>query len=219
VTLTSLQLVSSAGTVVLSPPPTASASGAAANSFDESSSDLSQSSTRAEASASVTFAGAGGVSDVATLFLNANSNVMLSGCVCSGESEGLASLTQSFTIVGGTGNVNVTFSALLETVQNLVTDEFSLFAASDARFSVQIVDVRTFSLASNLHIGPNALTSLEMQRQLAEVFNLQFGQQYTLRVFLGANSRAAQSEIPEPATVVLLVSGLGFMAGWVRKRR
>jgi hypothetical protein len=63
------------------------------------------------------------------------------------------------------------------------------------------------------------MMSLQTQRQVSEVFSLQFGQQYNLIVFVGANSRAAQSEVPEPATVVLLVSGLGFMAGVVRKRR
>jgi hypothetical protein len=62
------------------------------------------------------------------------------------------------------------------------------------------------------------MMSLQTQRQVSEVFSLQFGQQYNLIVFVGANSRAAQSEVPEPVTVVLLVSGLGFMAGVVRKR-
>lgn len=221
VTLTSLQLVSSSGTVVFSPPTLGSpttASGAAANSLGEETSNSQQSPTRSEASTTITLASAGGVSDLTTLFLNANSSVMLSGCVCDAESEGLAFLVQGFTITGGAGAVDVTFSALLATMQNLVTDEFSLFSASDARMSVQVFDVRTASFASNLHIFGNEMMSLQTQRQVSEVFSLQFGQQYNLIVFVGANSRAAQSEVPEPATVVLLVSGLGFMAGVVRKR-
>lgn len=189
------------------------------NSFGQEVSAHSESPTQALAAAAALSAGASGQSDLIHLQLNAISNVILSGCVCSAESEGLAFLRQSFTITGDTGNVDVTFSALMQTMQNLVTDQFSLFAVSEARISVQIVDVRTFSFDSNLRIGPNELTSLEMQRQLSEVFNLQFGQQYELVVFVGANSRAAQSEVPEPATMVLLVSGLGFMADFVRKRR
>jgi hypothetical protein len=218
VSVSNFQLVAASGTVVFSTPQT-SASGAAANSFGEEAADSSQGPTLSQASTSVTFAGAGGVSDSANLLVTANSNAMLSGCMCSAESEGLASLTQSFTIVGGSGNVDVTLSALLQTVQNLVTDPSSLFAASDARITLEVVDVRSFSFDSRLRVGPNELTALETQRQLSEIFTLQFGQQYNLRIFVGANSRAGQNEIPEPATVVLLVSGLGFMAGFVRKRR
>jgi PEP-CTERM motif len=223
VSLSNLQIVPTSGTIVFSlpevGPPRTSASGAAANSFGEESSNGSVSPTRSEASTSVTFAGAGGVSDFATLSLNANSNVMLSGCICSAESEGLASLRTTFTIVGGTGNVGVNFSALLQTVQNLVTDEFSLFAASDVRFNLQVLDVGSFSFDNRLHIGPNDSNVVEMQRQLSEILTLQFDQQYTLLVFVGANSRGSQNEIPEPATVLLLVSGLGFMAGFVKRRK
>jgi PEP-CTERM motif len=107
----------------------------------------------------------------------------------------------------------------METLQDLATDQFSLSAASQARISVQVMDVRTFSFDSSLRIGPNDLTSLQVQRQLSEVFNLQFGQQYELIVFVGANSRAAQSEVPEPATVILFGSGLGLLAGCLRKGR
>jgi hypothetical protein len=221
VSLSNLQLVTTSGTVVFSPPqvgPGTSAGAAVANSFEEESGDQSEGPTLAQANASVTFANASAVSDLTNLVLNANSSVMLSGCGCSAESEGIAVLRQGFMIVGGSGNVDVTVSALLQTMQNLVTDQFSLFAASEARLSLQIVDVRTFSFDSNLRIGPNELTELETQRQLSEIFTLQFNQQYNLILFIGANSRAGQSEIPEPATVVLLFSGLGLMAGFVRKR-
>src|SRR6185503_15047778 len=104
VTVSNLQLTPSSGTVVFSPPQSVSptsASGAAANSLGEESADPSQDPTRSEAGISVTFASAGGVSDLTNLFLNANSSVMLSGCVCSAETEGLAALRQTFMIVGG----------------------------------------------------------------------------------------------------------------------
>src|SRR5437868_14787190 len=65
-----------------------------------------------------------------------------------------------------------------------------------------------FFFDSNLRIGPNDSTSLQTQRQLSEILPCNSGSKYDLVVFVGANSRAAQNEIPEPATVVLLVSGL-----------
>ena len=222
VSLSNLQIVPTSGTIVFSLPASGVrtiASGAAANSFGEESGSHSLGPTRSEASTSVTFAGAGGLSDFANLSLNANSNVMLAGCICSAESEGLASLRTTFTIVGGSGDVDVNFSGLLQTMQTLMTDEFSLFAASDVRFDLQVLDVGTFSFAFRPNIGPNDSTVIEMQRQLSEVLTLQFNQPYTLLVFVGANSRGAQSEIPEPATAILLVSGLGFMAGFVKKWR
>ena len=222
VSLTNFQLVSASGTVVFSAPllgsPTA-ASGAVANSLREESANSQQSPTHSQASATVNFANASGMSDLANGSLTASSSVTLSGCVCSAETEGLAFLNQSFMIVGGTGSVAVTLSALLETTQNLVTDQFSLFAASDARISLQVLDEDGNAFNSHLNIGPSASLSLQMQKQFSQVIMLQFGQQYSLQLFVGANARAAQSEIPEPATMVLLISGLGFMAGFVRKRR
>jgi hypothetical protein len=223
VTFSNFQIVPTSGTVVFSTPqfgsPT-SASGAAVNSLEEEEGELVQNPTHSEAGVSITFANAGGVSDLASFTLSANTNVTLSGCICSAETEGLAGIRQSFMIVGGAGNVDVTFSAVMQSIQNLVTDQFSLSAASEARFFVSILDVESFSFDSQLRIiGPNGLTNLEMQRQLSEVITLQFGQQYNLIVSVGAISRATQNEVPEPATVALLISGLGFMAGMVKKRR
>jgi hypothetical protein len=221
VSLTNFQIVSSSGTVVISPSQTVSptsASGAAVNSFDEEDGDLSTSPTFSHAFASVTFANAGGVSEFATMSLSANANVTLSGCGCSAETEGLAAIRLSFTIVGGSGPVDVTFSALAQTVQNLVTDQFSQFAVSETRIFLNLIDVQTFSFDSRFRIGANETTVIETQRLLSEVVTLQFNQQYNLLISVGANSRAAQSEVPEPATVVLLVSGLGFMAAFSKRR-
>ena len=218
VTVSNLQLVPTSGTIVFSAPQTI-ASAVAVNGFGDESANTSETLPRAEASGSVTGASANAVSDFTNLFLSANSNVMLSGCVCDAESEGLAILRASFMITGGSGNVDVNFSGLVQTVQDLVTDQLSLFAASDIDIILEVADVVVFSFDPRLNIAFNDSTNFETQRQLSQVLALQFNQQYNLDLFIRANSRAAQNEIPEPATVVLLVSGLGFMAGFVKKRR
>ncbi|HEU4509547.1 MAG TPA: PEP-CTERM sorting domain-containing protein [Pyrinomonadaceae bacterium] len=239
VSLSNLQFVPTSGNIVFVTTqfaPRATASGAAVINmpgFDQELGNSMQSPTHAEASTSVPFATAGGVADVTTLSLSANTNVMLSDCVCQAETEGLASIRLSFMITGGTGNVNLNFSGLLATVQNLVIDESSLFAASGVRVNVRVfhpdcADVfnpscgnvnQTFSFDSRIVLRPPDIsTSLEIQRQISDVVTLQFDQQYNILISIDATSRAAQSEIPEPASVVLLVSGLGFMAGVVKKR-
>lgn len=223
VNVTNIQLVPMSGTVMFfatQATPRGFASAVATDGF-EGPSNQQQSPTLAQASINIGFAGASAVSDVTNLSLNANSNVMLADCVCAAESEGLASLRTSFMIVGGTGNVNVNLSALLGTTQNIMLDQFTLTAVSEARITFQVFSGTTqiFSFDSTLRIGPTGPTSQELERQLSEILSLQFNTEYTLSVLAIANSRATQSEVPEPASVILLVSGLGFMARFVKKRR
>ena len=222
VSLINFQITPSSGTVVLLPSqigsPT-SASGAVVNSLDEESGDSSTSPTFSQAFTSVTFASAGGVSELSSMSFSTNTNVTLPGCICSAETEGHATLRLGFMIVGGSGPVNVTFSALTQTIQTLLTDQFSAFAASETRIFLNVIDVATFSFDTRFRIGPNESTVIERQREISEVVTLQFNQQYNVLVSGLAVSRAGENAIPEPATVMLMVSGLGFMAGFVKKRR
>jgi hypothetical protein len=62
----------------------------------------------------------------------------------------------------------------------------------------------------------------DIEQQLSETVTLQFNTEYRFDLLTSASSlvvNQAPAEIPEPATVVLLVSDLGFMAGLVRRRR
>lgn len=122
-------------------------------------------------------------------------------------------------ITGGSGPVDVTLTGLAQTIQTLVTDQFSQFATSQTSIFLNVLGVGTFSFDSRFRIGPNEMLTLETQRLISEVVTLQFNQQYTILVSGLAVSRAGSNEIPEPASVVLLVSGLGFIAGVVKKRR
>jgi hypothetical protein len=212
VSLSNLQIVPTAGMIVfttqLSPAP-ARAHAVVTDGFDGPSS-TSVSQTVAQTSINLGFAGAAAVSDFTNMSFSANSNVMLSGCLCSFEAEGFASLRKSFMIVGGSGNVDVNMSALLETMQ------MSLHVVDPA----DLISIHIFSFDSRLSIRPPTNSTLiETERQLSHVVTLQFDKEYILLLLVNANSRAGQNEIAEPASVVLLVSGLGFMAGFVKKWR
>jgi hypothetical protein len=223
-TLSNLQIVPTSGTLLFLGPRFGERTGVFATTSNigpglfQEGGNVASSPTRAEISSTITFASASGVADFPNMFLSTNGAVML-GCSCTGRGEAGASLHEQFMIIGGTGSVNVTLSALLQTLQNVVTDQFSLSAESDIFIDVQVDHVNIFSVDSRLSIGPNNSATIEMQRQLSQVLTLQFGQQYLFEVFVRVDSRAEQNEIPEPATVVLLFSGLGFMAGLVKKRR
>src|SRR5688572_29047572 len=172
VSVSSIQLTSTSGTIVFLGPQFGDRAGAFAGASNTTSTGLFQETsnirsdpTRAEATTSITFANAAGVADFPNLLVSANGNIMLSGCVCTADAEGAGTLLETFMITGGTGTVDVTLSALLQTMQSLVTDQFSLFAASDATMNFQVAGVDIFSLDSRLSIGPNGSVTLEMQRQ------------------------------------------------------
>lgn len=217
VNLSNLQIIPTSGTVMISASQTGAS--AAAVSFDEEGGDSEQGPTHSEASFSITHATVNSLSDFPTRTLGTNINVTIPGCRCEAETEANASLTLTFTIVGGTGPVDVTLSALAQTLQTLVRDQFSTFAVSEAVITLNVIGVQSFSFDSRLRAMPNETIMLETQRLISEVVTLQFNQQYTLLVHLNAVARAGSNEIPEPATVVLLVSGLGFMTRLVKKRR
>ena len=90
-------------------------------------------------------------------------------------------------ITGGTGNVDVSVSALLSIIQNLVTPEFDSFAASEARFSLQVFDVDSFHSTPGTVLVLTSRQGWKRKRLISQLFTLQFNQQYTLQLFVGAN--------------------------------
>jgi hypothetical protein len=76
-------------------------------------------------------------------------------------------------------------------------------------FNDMLIDVNGPNKTGEFQLGPGAVS---------KVFSLQFGAVNTIEV-RGDSHSFAMNEVPELATVVLLVSGLGFMAGFLKKRR
>ena len=224
-TFTSFQIVPTSGTVVFSLPST-QALARATNSLGQESLELvaSESPTAIHlASASVSFANGFAIADPLNFIGSQSSNAMVSGCNCEAFGVGQTVLQKTFVITGGTGNVDVTFSAVLLTMQTVMTDEFGTFAGSNVLAGIHLGSTSIFpTIFSVVEIGPNDSRVSNIQHQLSQVLTLQFNTIYRLDVTLSANSTVVNqspAEIPEPATAVLLVSGLGFMAGLVKKHR
>ncbi len=212
-----LQITPAAGTIQITPSG-AFALAQAENSLGGQSSAASDIGNMVLASVNIQFANASGVANITDRSASASSGVNVSGCTCQASSESDSGFALSFVILGGTGNVDVTLSALLVSMQSVRTDEFGVSALSEVDFALDLDGVQIFSHDFRLSIPSSSSERMDVTRELSEVMTLQFGTRYEIVVLLNTRSEGA-NEIPEPATVVLLVSGLGFMAGFVKKRR
>ena len=225
VSFSNFQIVPSSGTIVFSLPRT-QALARATNSLGQESLELVESESPIAvqlANASVTFANGFAIADPLNFIGSQNSNAMLSGCNCAAFGVGQTVLQKTFVITGGTGNVDVTFSAVLLTMQTVMTDEFGTLAESNVLAAIHLGSTDIFApVFSTLVIGPNDSRVSNLEQQLSQILTLQFNTEYRLDITLSANSSVVNqspAEVPEPATAVLLVSGLGFMTGFVKKYR
>jgi hypothetical protein len=143
----------------------------------------------------------------------------VSGCSCAAGSFSLNILTGTLVVLGGEGNANVTISGLLDGLTHLETDAFGEYVELGWVFDVSVNGRSVFSLDFvNTRSGPNRLFVAQFSSQLSRVITLQYGAVNTIGLRLSPNA-VAINEVPEPATVALLISGLGFMTSVIRKRR
>ena len=100
-----------------------------------------------------------------------------------------------------------------------MTDQFGLLAVSNVSYSLALDDVLSFSNAfSVVAVGPNLSDEQSTMDQITAAVSLQFNVPHTITLVIQAQSLGI-NEVPEPASVVLLMSGLGFVAGFLRKRK
>ena len=66
--------------------------------------------------------------------------------------------------------------------------------------------------------GPNLRALIAGTNPVSGTIRVQAGAENSIFIILTTGS-IVESEVPEPATIVLLVSGLGFMTGVLKKRR
>jgi len=174
----------------------------------------------AQASATVTFANAAGTASATNQTAVATSSVNVAGCTCTASSFAQASFTGTLVIVGGEGSVDVTISSMPFATGQIATDAFGTFAHADIFWNLFLNGVSVFSNDMLIEVtGPNRTGQFQLgPGELSKIFSLQYGAVNTIEVRIMAVAAGA-NEVPEPATIVLLISGLGFMTGVLKKRR
>ena len=219
-TISNLQFTPTSGTAQFTPTGT-TARAQVADNFIPIIENNSNAFPVAQASANVSFASALATANGTTNSLSGSTSATVGACSCTASSFAISTFTGTLVILGGEGSVDVNISALASLLRNNQTDQFGVRAESELLFDLFVngSPVFTFQIdALSPTSGPNRFLLLQGSQQMAGVVRLQFGVENTIFARLTTGT-VAVNEVPEPATVVLLVSGLGFMTGAIKKRR
>lgn len=199
----------------------ASARAQAENSFGQLVNNVSTTFPLAVATANVNFASATATANAAGVSISGTTSASVGGCTCVANAFTVVTLTGTLIVTGAEGMVDVNISGLRTLLEHVETDEFGVRAESEIFFNVHVNAPPVFSLQVERLLpltGPNRRTLIEAVDQLSATIRVQAGTVNSIFIVLTTGS-LVESEVPEPASVVLLVSGLGFLSGVLKKRR
>jgi hypothetical protein len=170
----------------------------------------------------VTFASSAITANATNLTANLNTSVSVGGCTCTAAAFAQGVFTGTLVILGGVGDVDVTFSVTHSATGQEVTDALGIFGFTEVAYNL-LVDGRSVlsqdQMLSEIE-GPNQMGGFGLGGGVSHVRTLQFGTTYAIEFRLSSVAAANEvTELPEPATVVMLVSGLGFLTGVLKRRR
>jgi hypothetical protein len=148
------------------------------------------------------------------MMLMASAGVNIPGGTVAASSVSRADIFNStLMITGGTGAVNVTFGAMLNSLQSLMTDATGLLASSEVIFALTIDGNVVLFLDSPNQIGPSSSLVVPISEELTNSMMLNYNQDYTIR--LEADAENSGQNVPEPSTITLALAGAGV--GFIRR--
>lgn len=213
ISVTNLTVTSGSGTVSYAMPWTAQSFAQAQNSLCGCDSQFNSSvGGTAQADAMVMFAQGHALTDAAALTLSASDAVNISGAgVMAANAIGQSTLfNTTFSITGGTGPVDVTFSALLNTSQFLFTDVAGVFANNETSFQLSLDGQTLLFMDLANQIGSNSSLSDSFSGMLSDTVTLNFDQNYML--FATAEDDPSGYDTPEPPPGSLMLLGVAVTA-------
>lgn len=125
------------------------------------------------------------------------------------DTTGRGNYSALFHITGGTGPVNVDFSAVLSGLVSVLTDSYGI-ASAEAIFSLQVDGDPVLFFQSQHSIGNSDSVSDPIAAALADTRTLTYGTSYQLVIEADAETSATTTAVPEPSAFLMLLTPICY---------